>query len=105
MNAKLIEAGDADEDGIGLFVFGTGQAIGDGDGVEENRSMLQELFVDTNMLLANTYFCKQPSEHITYTLDKQARTEAPSTKGRFEVIDYIIHSTPTTEEWHHQLIP
>ena len=43
----------------------------------------------------STQAYKLPKHLITYRLDKQARTEPPYTRGRFDVIDYFI----TNQQW------
>lgn len=90
MNAKLNEAGDGGEEGIGKHVFGLGHEVEEGEGVPESRQMLQEFLIDLQMSLANTLFDKPPQKLITYKLDKSAGNEPPYVKGKYDVIDYII---------------
>ena len=95
MNTKFREPGTIEEEGVGPYIFGQGTEIEEGAGVEESRNLLKETLIDTNTLLINTYFKKVPEQQITYKLDKQAGTQPPWTKGRFDVTDYIM----TTSRW------
>ena len=70
MNAKLIEQGQGEEDGIGKHVFGTDETLREGDGVEENRNMLKEFLIETKTILTNTFFQKRPENQVTYKIDK-----------------------------------
>ena len=91
MNARILEPGSNPSDGIGPYVFGSDTpTIKEAPGVDDNRQLLQDFLIRTNTTLTNTYFKKRPEHQITYRVDKSARTEHPYTKGRFDVIDYII---------------
>ena len=63
MNAEIKEPGDSPSDGIGEHIFGYGQQIGEGAGVEDNRRLLQDFLISTQTVLSNTYFHKQPVQH------------------------------------------
>ena len=89
MNAKLIHPGDI-EDGYGPHIFGQGQKVEEGQGVEDDRYRLQEYLIRTRTVLANTLFHKQPEQLITYKLDKTLGDAPPYTKTRYDTIDYII---------------
>ena len=38
MNTKLVSPGNQDEEGIGPYIFGYGEEISEGTGVEESRN-------------------------------------------------------------------
>ena len=67
-----------------------GRIVQEGDGVEESRRLLQGTLIDIQDILMNTESHKIPQQLITYKIDKQINTEPPYTKGRFDVIGYII---------------
>ena len=89
MNAKFKEVEDP-HTGIGPHMFGKDDIIGEGEGLEGHRLRLMEFLASIKMILANTFVHKRPQYKITNRLDKSARTEAPFTKGRFDVIDYFM---------------
>ena len=85
MNTRLVSPGSQDEEGIGPYIFGHGEELSEGTGVEENRNFLKQTLIDTKTILMNTFFKKQPDQLITYKLDKTIGTAAPWTKGRYEL--------------------
>ena len=91
LNAKFIDPGDYD-DGIGPHIFGAGQPVNreEGQGVEDNRSRLQEHLMITKSTLANTLFPKHPQGLITYRLDKTIGNTPPYDNKRYATIDYFL---------------
>ena len=100
LNAKLIDPGDYD-DGIGPHIFGAGQPVDreESQGVEDNRSRLQEHLIITNSTLANTLFPKQPQNLITYRLDKTIGNAPPYNTKRYSTIDYFL----THKQWRNSI--
>ena len=75
---------------IGPHVFGQGEEVDEGIGVEENRQQLQDLLLTNRLVLANTLFYKQPEGLITFKLDNTAKFEPPYNRQIFATIDYTI---------------
>ena len=71
-------------------VVGRDQKLQEGEGVDDNRNRLIELFPNTKTTLTNTLFYKRPQYQITYKRDKASGTEPPFNKTQDDTIDYII---------------
>ena len=54
MNAKLVERGGAESEGIGQHVFGEGHNEREAEGVEDNRNLLKETLIDAKPQRTNT---------------------------------------------------
>ena len=94
MNAKLLQAGEGPEEGVGPHIFGEGHTLREGKGVEDNSDTVLDFLTQTQTTLTNTLFQKLPQHLITYKLDKTAGNQPPYTNGRYDVIDYTIaHKT------------
>ena len=91
LNAKFIDPGDY-EDGIGPHILGVGQPVEreEGQGVEDNRTRLQEHLICTKSTLANTLFPKTPQNLVTYRMDKTIGNTPPYNTKRYATIDYFL---------------
>ena len=89
-NAKLNTPGTVIGSGVGHVIFGAGHDGREAPGVDDNRQLLQQLFIRTGTLAANTFYVKTPDKLAAYIHDKAAATKLPLTKPTFEVVDYIL---------------
>ena len=92
MNTRLQARKEQEEDVMGKFVFGKGEAVLETQAKDtsENRELFIEFCVENELVVTNTRFKKPNKEYCTY---KEINTNgfcAPWTPERFSTIDMCL---------------